>query len=367
MLRSWASWSKVMRQHLVELKRLGHSISSQNYKNDRYNPEFQLQEPLDSISELPIDPNPIAITYLPPSEYRHIDNKFPLVGFLVYEATRWPSEWVKQARNNLTHAIVPSKFNYNGLVESGFKRQNITIVPYGFNKKLYYPNKGKNEEEILDILFVGTPVNRKGLDILLRSITNAFDPEDNIRVTLKINPYSGDIASRPYVMPNWEQECLQLRNEGYNTRLIFRLLPETDLSTLYREADVLCLPTRGEGFGLTLLEAMACGTPPLVTKWGGQLDFVNESNSFLLSNYNYITANNDVLSDPPSSSTDSKMVDPDETELSNKLRHLYDNPAELQKISENTSKSVDHLTWEKTTQTLAETLASCIAGHPEFN
>jgi glycosyltransferase involved in cell wall biosynthesis len=54
------------------------------------------------------------------------------------------------------------------------------------------------------------------------------------------------------------------------------------MAVLYRGADLLCLPSRGEGFGLPLLEAMACGTPVLTTAWSGPLDFVDETVGLLV-------------------------------------------------------------------------------------
>jgi len=42
------------------------------------------------------------------------------------------------------------------------------------------------------------------------------------------------------------------------------------------------LPTRGEGWGLHLTEAMSMEMPIIVTRWGGHLDFMNENNSYLI-------------------------------------------------------------------------------------
>jgi glycosyltransferase involved in cell wall biosynthesis len=59
-------------------------------------------------------------------------------------------------------------------------------------------------------------------------------------------------------------------------------LPESELPALYRSADVFVLPTRGEGYGRPFAEAMAVGVPAIGTRWSGQVDFMNDANSWLV-------------------------------------------------------------------------------------
>ncbi|HWI03583.1 MAG TPA: glycosyltransferase, partial [Acidimicrobiales bacterium] len=46
------------------------------------------------------------------------------------------------------------------------------------------------------------------------------------------------------------------------------------MGSLYRSADCFVLPTRGEGWGMPVLEAMACGLPAIATDWSGPADFL---------------------------------------------------------------------------------------------
>ncbi|HMP07873.1 MAG TPA: glycosyltransferase, partial [Lacipirellulaceae bacterium] len=53
-------------------------------------------------------------------------------------------------------------------------------------------------------------------------------------------------------------------------RVMFRdYIADDDLADYYRAADVFCLCSRYEPFGMTAVEAMACGTPTVVTTEGG--------------------------------------------------------------------------------------------------
>ena len=50
----------------------------------------------------------------------------------------------------------------------------------------------------------------------------------------------------------------------------------------YGAVDVLVQPSRGEGWGLPMVEAMACGTPVIGTRWSGPAEFLTEENSYPL-------------------------------------------------------------------------------------
>ena len=54
-------------------------------------------------------------------------------------------------------------------------------------------------------------------------------------------------------------------------------LSKPDVSALLQQADVLCLPTRSEGFSTTLLEASACGCPSIVTDVGGARELIPDA------------------------------------------------------------------------------------------
>lgn len=61
--------------------------------------------------------------------------------------------------------------------------------------------------------------------------------------------------------------------QGDGLRWLGRLT-RPDISALLQQADVLCLPTRSEGFSTTLLEASACGCPSIVTDVGGARELI---------------------------------------------------------------------------------------------
>jgi glycosyltransferase involved in cell wall biosynthesis len=64
--------------------------------------------------------------------------------------------------------------------------------------------------------------------------------------------------------------------------LVDRFLSPRRLAALYRSADVTVFPYRAEGFGLPILESMACGRPAIVPAFGAALDVCTPASSFLV-------------------------------------------------------------------------------------
>src|SRR5262249_54474337 len=59
-------------------------------------------------------------------------------------------------------------------------------------------------------------------------------------------------------------------------------IPAYQFGCLYRSADCLVLASRGEGWGMPILEAMACGLPVIATHWSAPCDFLNATNGYPL-------------------------------------------------------------------------------------
>jgi glycosyltransferase involved in cell wall biosynthesis len=116
-------------------------------------------------------------------------------------------------------------------------------------------------------LHVSSCFPRKGVDALLSAWARAFDASDDVRLVIKgfPNPHNdvaAQIAALRAAYPDMAEIVFHNRD-----------LSADALVALYAEADVMVLPTRGEGFNIPAAEALAAGLRLIVTGFGGHMDF----------------------------------------------------------------------------------------------
>jgi glycosyltransferase involved in cell wall biosynthesis/ADP-heptose:LPS heptosyltransferase/tetratricopeptide (TPR) repeat protein len=197
-----------------------------------------------------------------------------LVVIQPWEYGALPQEWVAQA-GNVDEFWVPSRIVRSMYVTSGIPPQKVRVLPNGVDIRKFRPGAqplALPTRKKFKFLFVGGTIHRKGPDILLNAYLNAFKATDDVCLVIKDfgggSVYRGqtaaDMIAAARKQPN-APEILHLTEE----------LPADKMPSLYAACDCLVHPYRGEGFGMPVLEAMACGLPVVVTQGGSTADFVS--------------------------------------------------------------------------------------------
>lgn len=136
---------------------------------------------------------------------------------------------------------------------------------------------GWREDELV-FLFVYDALSsygRKNPTKAIRAFTSAFAPEfANVRFVLKVSNLNKFPAS--------QKEILGLKVRYPAITVIDEYFTREEVMDLMAAADVYVSLHAAEGYGLTLLEAMAVGTPVICTGYSGNMDFTNDANSWLV-------------------------------------------------------------------------------------
>lgn len=173
--------------------------------------------------------------------------------FTMFESTKMPEDWGKYLKM-ADEIIVPSKFCQR-VMKSQFG-VDATIINLGYDAETYKFIQREKAKEFTFLHFDAFKW-RKGWDIVLTAFDQEFAEDEPARLILK----SVKVDSTP---PMGAYKKVEKITEA---------LSAEDMMDLMKKADCFVFPSRGEGFGLTPLEAMATGMPAIATNAHGIAEY----------------------------------------------------------------------------------------------
>ena len=152
---------------------------------------------------------------------------------------------------------------------------NVSVVSPGVNLNVFTAGAGKAAarefvglpKDAHIISFVGRIQPHKGPEVLIRSIAEMVQHSPHLRPKLVTNIIGGASGANQSEVERLKELVTWL---GIDDVVRFAPpVPREDLPQWYRAADLVCVPSYSESFGLVALEAQACGTPVVATAVGG--------------------------------------------------------------------------------------------------
>lgn len=235
------------------------------------------------------------------------------------QAIREPEWKLKRKEQEIKladHIFVASSITQQSLLREGVSPEKITVIPYGAPIDYFQPQP--KSDKIFCALFVGRVGPRKGVHYLIKAWQELRLPQAELML-VGINEFP----------TNW---LAQLPSGVRHIPSV----PHSTLNKYYSNANVFVFPSLVEGFGLVLLEAMACGIPVITTP---------------------NTAGPDIISD----GVEGFIVPIREPEaIKEKLEWCYQHPAELESMGRAARRKAEQLTWELYRQRLADKVCKCL-------
>lgn len=156
--------------------------------------------------------------------------------------------------------------------------RNCTMVPPGIDENRFFPVPSREVQKIrlthdlepMDILALGRMAHNKGYDLLLQALPTLFELVPEARLVAAIGGEDSDQDDKG--VGKLRQLAKDLNIED---RILWKqYISDEDLANIYRAANVFAMPSRYEPFGMVAIEAMACGTPSVITVHGGLKDLI---------------------------------------------------------------------------------------------
>ncbi|PJI09641.1 MULTISPECIES: glycosyltransferase family 4 protein [Clostridium] len=195
--------------------------------------------------------------------------KFP-ISFLGY-LSETPT--LKLYKNDYT--ITVSASTKNDLIDIGFNKDKVHIFPEGLNFKPWNSEKFIEKDNSDIFGYVGRFVNYKGIDAAVKaySIIKKKHTQSKLWIIGKKN----DVYIEEKLVPVFKENNISYGDRDENRDVtFFGFVTDKEKLTLMSKMKALLFPSSREGFGLTVIEAGAVGTPTIVYNSKGLVDAVDQ-------------------------------------------------------------------------------------------
>ena len=281
--------------------------------------------------------------------------------YTLFETDRIPQNWMVDLLA-MTKVFTFSKFIGDRWIKNGFPASKLKILSFGLDKLKFENAKPMKVLNAKDFIFLtnGDYTERKNFEALIQAYVEEFSNQENITLIIKAH-YKG--FGRRH--KNMLKEIIQKEIKKYNKKDIPQILfcgdkvAEDCMPAFYKGGNCFVLPTHGEGLGLPFIEAMYSGIPCIATRWGSQLDYMDDENSFLVGGKEQCINSIGYITQCPHA-LNHRWFEVDIEDLKRTMRSAFENKYILPIIGKNAKLTIQKYDWH---YTAIEILREIFGGH----
>lgn len=237
-----------------------------------------------------------------------------------------------------TRVVTVSGSSRDQLVDVyGLERHRIIVAHNGVDHDTYRPGLPPVDDLLTAaggnpavpyVLYVSTAHPRKNLNALRRAMSQLGSEGRELALVL----VAGPAPDRPNPQELLEQAVAPI--DGIATPVVnLAGVDDTDVARLMSHAAAFCLPSRMEGFGMAVVEAMACGAPVVVSNRGSLPEVVGDAGH---------------------------VTDPSPGAIAQALARILDDPMKAAELRERSLRRAQKFTWKATAAAWLEAIRAAV-------
>jgi FkbM family methyltransferase len=193
----------------------------------------------------------------------------PTIGYCVWESTRMKKEFFDRLLQ-LDGMFTPTEWQRNCMIEQGYPENRIWVVPEGVDGNIF--KSGRKHQGKFRFLVFGRWDYRKAIT---ENIKAFLDADLDAELILS--------ADNPFPVDGYKSTEERLEKYGLeDPRIkIIHFPPDNEYVKYLQGGNVFLGISRAEGWNLPAIEAIAAGTPSIMSKHGGQLDYSKDIARFV--------------------------------------------------------------------------------------
>jgi GT2 family glycosyltransferase len=278
-----------------------------------------------------------------------VNLEFFVINYLFRQPNRQPWDpWLQCLPQNHYHKLPVSSFCRDVLLQVGVPRDECHVVPHGYSRGIGDVPRDRARHGPCRLLTVTNShdLERYGTLVLLDAYWQTFTTRDD--VVLVVKDY-GMGAADPRLRDRLQDAAGKARTE-----YVTQFTTKERLIELYRSCHAFVSPHRAEGFGMKILDAVACGLPVIAPLFGGPVDFL-APDSCLPVDFTMAPLGDCLDRRQLRITNDAAWCEPDVASLVRRLREVYEDPDRAHALGERARLSVvREYTWDRAAERLVQ-------------
>jgi glycosyltransferase involved in cell wall biosynthesis len=345
-----SGYAEAARNYVLSIHQKGYPITLAPISFEKTRPDLGRDgEILRGLMENHIDYDKVIVHSTPDlwQHFTRFEREKYIIGYTVWETSCLHPTWTASC-NKVNEVWVPSEWNMGV-----FRESNVTVPLYRVPHAIDIPDMADvpdfNLDTIPENMFVFYSIfqwqERKNPYGLLTAFSAAFTGVDDVILVLKT--YRQDHAGDKNTIKNLIMDFRKFLNLEHFPKmfLVVENLSSKGMLALHKRGDCFVLLQRSEGWGLPHFEAATCGKPVVTPKYGGQVDFLKEDNSYLV---DYTLTPVGGMTWSPYYRADQYWCEPDMKQAVETLRRVYYNRDEAKERGRRARDYIiQNFTWDK--------------------
>lgn len=264
------------------------------------------------------------------------------IGHCEFEGEKLPAIWVRYC-NMMNEVWVPTEWDKKKCITAGVIVP-INVFPQGIDPNYFHPDYAPmttDATENFKFLCNAAWFPRKNLRNLMVAFQSEFKKGEDVCLIIKTidQGLNKGIENEVKDIPSVKDSApVYVREEE---------IPDHRLPSLYTMADCFVMPTHGEGWGLPIFEALACGIPVITTGYGAPFEVLKNAKGEPLPGVKFIDCKMAPATENYVYMEGANWAEPNMIQLKKLMRESYNNRAAERQAAKATSAIIrEKFSWQ---------------------
>lgn len=318
---------------IVKNQTYNSEVNLSNIQKDMLDKQSWPDPPYEIGKEHYKDEKIINISLVETGHTYNIDNiHAPSICYNVWESTRQPDQFFKKLKE-FNQIWVPTMWQKMCSIDQGIEESKIFVVPEGVDINIFKPIECIKNDTFRFMIF-GRWEHRKYTREMISAFIETFNNNEDVELLISVD---NDFPIDSY---KTTEERLKSYNLIDKRIKVLHHPSDEDYVRYLQTGNVLLMASRSEGWGLPIGEALACGTPTIITDYGAPLSFADTAYKVKVKEFKRpknVYGKNGVTG---------VWAEPDYSDLKDKMRYVYDNFAMCKKHTMQNIDKIRKFTWD---------------------